>query len=222
MHRKDLATVCTQSKGETERQLAWLETEIKHTAPQAVNVAPNKGPMLKASVPKRVSPAALPELVWSPVGAGFLMILVGVIAWLAGKPWLIPSLGPTAYLQAEMPAHPSTRFYNTVTGHLIGLAMGFVSVMVFNAWQSPSPLLDHQLDMTRVWASALALTLTVLLAFLFKASHPPAGATTLLVSLGALRTREDALNLIAGVLIVALLGQILRKLRLKTARTKPS
>lgn len=222
MHRKDFAAVCTQSKLETERQLAWLETEIKHTAPQAINVAPEKTPMLKASMPKRVSPAALPELVWSPVGAGALMILAGVISWAVGKPWLIPSLGPTAYLQAEMPAHPSARLYNTVTGHLIGLAMGFLSVMMFNAWDAPSPLLDHQLGLSRVWASALALTLTLLVALLLKASHPPAGATTLLVSLGALRTREDALNLIVGVVLVGLLGEVLRKLRLKTARTKPS
>ena len=222
MHRKDLAAVCTQSKLETERQLAWIETQIKHTAPQAINVSPDKGPMLKASIPKRVSPSAVPELTWSPVCAGSLMIFVGVIAWMAGKPWLIPSLGPTAYLQAETPAHPSARFYNTVTGHLIGLSMGFLSVMMFSAWDSPSPLIDHQLGINRVWASALALTLTLLVALLLKASHPPAGATTLLVSLGALRTREDALNMIAGVLLVALLGEVLRKLRLKTARTKPS
>jgi hypothetical protein len=221
MHRQDLTALCTQSKLETGRQLAWLETQIKQTAPQAINVSPDKAATAKASIPQRVSPAAIPELLWSPVAAGALMILVGVTAWMAGKPWLIPSLGPTAYLQAETPAHPSTRFYNTVTGHLIGLSMGFLSVMMFDAWQSPSPLLDHQLGIARVWASGLALSLTILVALLLKASHPPAGATTLLVSLGALRTRADALSMIGGVLLVAVLGEVVRKLRLKTARAKP-
>jgi hypothetical protein len=217
LHDVDLEALCTRSRTETHKQLAWLETQIKQGAPQALIVNPDKGATLRASVPKSVTPSVIPELFWSPLAAGSLVAMVGVVAWGAGQPWLIPSLGPTAYLQAETPAHPSSRFYNTLVGHLIGLMMGFVAVAVCAASTLPSPLLDHVLTLPRVWASALALLLTLLAALLLKTSHPPTGATTLLVALGAIRTTEDAINAAIGVFLIASLGEVLRRIRLKGA-----
>jgi CBS-domain-containing membrane protein len=78
-------------------------------------------------------------------------------------------------------------------------------------------LIDHQLLLTRVWASAVAFLLTMLLGLLLKASHPPAGATTLMVTLGAIKTPHDAINLLIGVLLLALFGEGARHLRSKTA-----
>ncbi len=67
----------------------------------------------------------------------------------------------------------------------------------------------------RIGASALAVALTILVGILLHASHPPASATTLLVALGGFRpTLRDALIVIAGVLIVATIGEFLRRVRL--------
>jgi hypothetical protein len=203
-----------------KKQTAWLETQIKSTAPNALLVDPEKSSALRASLPKTPTPAATPEIVWAPLGGGLLMSAVGLSAWLAGMPWLIPSLGPSAYLQVENPAHPSARFYNTIVGHAIGLAAGIFAVFVLGANETPSLLVDHQVVLARVWAAAIALTLTILIALALKASHPPAGATTLLVALGALRTQTDFVNAAIGVLAIAALGEILRRLRLKTATAR--
>jgi hypothetical protein len=203
-----------------KKQTAWLETEIKNTAPNAILVDPEMHSALRASLPKTPTPAATFEIVWAPLGGGLLMIAVGISAWLAGMPWLIPSLGPTAYLQVENPAHPSARFYNTVVGHAIGLAAGMFAVFVLGARGIPSVLGDHQIVLARVWAAAIALTLTILIGLVLKASHPPAGATTLLVALGALKTQSDFINAAIGVLAIAVLGEILRRLRLKTATAR--
>ncbi|MEY2562852.1 MAG: hypothetical protein QOH88_1045 [Verrucomicrobiota bacterium] len=221
LHDQELVALCTASSEETERQRAWIETQIKSTAPQAINVTPDKSSTLLASVPKSPTPAVLPEIIWSPLGAGLLMAIVGGSAWLAGMPWLIPSLGPTAYLQVENPAHPSSRFYNTIVGHLVGLASGLIALALFQAWNSPSVLIDHQLVLCRVGAATLALLLTLLLTLLLKASHPPAGATTLLVALGAIRTKSDLINALVGIIIIAVCGEGLRQLRLKSATTRP-
>jgi hypothetical protein len=52
--------------------------------------------------------------------------------------------------------------------------------------------------------------------FLLKASHPPAAATTLLVSLGGFKpTISDVTHVVIGVLIVAIAGKILRQIRVK-------
>jgi hypothetical protein len=216
LHDEELIAVSAASEEEIERQCAWLETQIKSSAPQAVNVAPDKGSTLLASIPKTPTPAALPEIIWSPLGAGLLMTIVGGSAWLAGMPWLIPSLGPTAYLQVENPAHPSSRLYNTVVGHLIGLGSGLIAVTMFDAWNLPTVVADHQLVLARAGAAALALLLTLFLTLLVKASHPPAGATTLLVALGAIRTKNDLINAVAGILLIAVCGEGLRQLRLKS------
>jgi hypothetical protein len=200
-----------------KKQTAWLETEIKTTAPNAILVDPEPSSALRASLPKTPTPAATFEIVWAPLGGGLLMVAVGLAAWLAGMPWLIPSLGPTAYLQVENPAHPSARFYNTVVGHAIGLAAGLFAVFLLGAATAPSVLADHQIVVSRVWAAAIALALTLFLALTLKASHPPAGATTLLVALGAIRTQSDFINAAIGVLAIAVFGEIFRRLRLKTA-----
>jgi hypothetical protein len=203
-----------------KKQTAWLETQIKSTAPNAILVDPEKTSALRASLPKTPTPAATFEIVWAPLGGGLLMIAVGMSAWLAGMPWLIPSLGPTAYLQVENPAHPASRFYNTVVGHAIGLAAGLLAVFLLGAAEMPSVLGDHQIVLPRVWAAAIALALTILIGLLLKASHPPAGATTLLVALGAIKTQSDFVNAAIGVLAIAIFGEVLRRLRLKTATAR--
>jgi CBS-domain-containing membrane protein len=71
----------------------------------------------------------------------------------------------------------------------------------------------------RVLASVIAIALTVLVGALLRASHPPAAATTLLVSLGSLRTIDDAVNLMAGVLVLTAVAAVLRDVRMQ--RTAP-
>jgi hypothetical protein len=135
---------------------------------------------------------------------------VGVLALLTGQPWLLPSLGPTAYLLAEMPAHPSTRPYNIIAGHVLGLAAGFVAVWVTGAVSDQAGVVTG----ARVGAAVLALGLTLLATLVLQAPHPAAGATTLLVALGALSTPVDALAVVMGATIVAAMGVGLRGLRL--------
>ncbi|MEA2574680.1 MAG: hypothetical protein QOH93_1978 [Chloroflexia bacterium] len=220
-HDKQLETVSEQACEETDRQISWLKTQVKTRAPQALTVPAEKGSELAASLPKRQTPTSQQDVVWAPTAAGLLMLVVGVLAlvagWLAGMangfPWLFPSLGPTAYLQAESPAHPASRFYNTVVGHMVGLAAGFAGVFALGAYNDPVVLVKHELTWGRAGAAAIALALTLLVALLLKASHPPAGATTLLVALGAFKI-EDILTVVAGVLIVAVAGEAVRRMRL--------
>jgi hypothetical protein len=143
-----------------------------------------------------------------------------LLGLLAGQMWLFPSLAPTAFLQAENPELPASKFYNVVVGHLIGLSAGFCAVAVLNAWQAPSVLVSHQLTPVRVWTAVIAVALTVMILLLLRASHPPAGATTLLVALGALQTTTDAINVMVGVLIIAVAGEILRRIRLGKMRPR--
>jgi hypothetical protein len=163
--------------------------------------------------PKRGIPA-LPQQVWAPLAAAFLMFVAGGIGFLVGQPWLFPSLATTASLQVETPAQPGARFYNTIVGHGVALAMGFLAVAIFRANDMPGVASSGHLVAARLWAAVLAMGLTTLVSILLRAPNPAAGSTTLLVALGSFRTGRDAIAVIVGVLIVAVVGDILRRLRL--------
>jgi hypothetical protein len=207
---------------ETFRQMTWLQTQIKQVAPQALAIVAEPASELAASVPRHPTPASVPDALWGPLSGAGLLLGVGAVALLAGQPWLFPSLGPTAYLQAESPAHPTSRWFNVIVGHLIGLLAGFLAVALLNAWGAPSPLQDKVLVASRVGAAVLAMLLTLGVAPLLNASHPPAAATTLLVALGSLTTPADAVNLMIGALILAALGEALRRVRMQRSVFRPA
>jgi hypothetical protein len=209
-----LETTTSTLGDQTNRQLDWLCGRIKNVAPQVLAVPADPASEAKASLPKKATVAAIPDQLWTPVMAAGLTLFVGLAGLFTGQPWLLPSLGPTAYLQVESPAHPRSRFYNVVVGHLVGLVMGFLAVVLFNARSEPAVLVAKTLTAPRVGASVVALALTILVCFLLRASHPPAGATTLLVTLGSLSTLGDALNLMVGVLLIAAAGEAIRRMRL--------
>lgn len=54
--------------------------------------------------------ATLADPVWGPIAVGSVLGAVGLIGLAAGQPWLFPSLGPTAFLHAEKPDQPPSRF----------------------------------------------------------------------------------------------------------------
>jgi len=198
---------------QVNREIEWLCTQIKVLSLQAVVVPPNLPQEAIMSRPKYPTPAAIPNQVWAPLMSGLLTLIVGGLSLLAGMVWLFPSLGPTIYLQTQRPADPSSRFLNTLLGHLLGLAAGFAGVFLFNAFNDPVTLQAKELTAGRLGAAVVALALTLLLTLLLKAHHPPAGATTVLTALGSIQTAQDAINLMIGVLIIAIAGEFIRKTR---------
>ena len=157
--------------------------------------------------------ARIPDSIWAPVMGGFLILFAGIIGLIAGQPWLFPSLGPTAYLQVETPELKSAHFYNTIVGHYVGITAGLIGIAIFNLWETPSVLVSHELLPVWVGAAAIAIFLTIIINMFLRSSHHPAAATTLLVALGAFRTPSQISALIAGVLIIAVVGGVLRRIR---------
>jgi hypothetical protein len=210
-----LLAAAREGRNQTERVVRWVRTQVDHTAPEALAVGADPDSSAMASLPKgpdRVS--AIPDPVWGPLASGFLVLVTGLLALLAGRPWLLPSLGPSAVLAGEMPAHPVTRTWNMTVGHVGGLLAGFIGVFLTGSFNDPIVLVDHVLTPGRVLASVIAIALTVLVGALLRASHPPAAATTLLVTLGSLRTATDGANLLIGVLVLAILAAMVREIRL--------
>src|SRR5215470_10501823 len=155
------------------------------------------------------------DLVWATLGEGGLVLALATIGWATNQPLIFASLGPTAYELVEQPRMPSARPYNVIVGHLIGVGAGFLALYMFNAWAAPNVLATGVVSPHRLWATAISAALTTIVCLALKAGQPAALATTLLISLGAMQTRRDAIAIIVGVLLVTAMGEPVRRLRLK-------
>jgi uncharacterized membrane protein YjjB (DUF3815 family) len=66
----------------------------------------------------------------------------------------------------------------------------------------------------RVEACAIAVALTALFTLLLKAGQPAAYATAILVGLGSMQRPSDAVSIFVAVLILGLVGEPIRRMRL--------
>lgn len=115
---------------------------------------------------------------------GFVTIaLLCLVAMATGTPFVFPSLGPTAFLFFFAPTSPSASPRHTIFGHGIGIVCGYGALVVTGLHDAP-PAIVTGMDLPRAIAAALSLAATGAVMILLKAAHPPAGATTLIVSLG--------------------------------------
>jgi CBS-domain-containing membrane protein len=133
-------------------------------------------------------------------------ITIGVLALLAlvsRNPFVFPSLGPTAYLLFFSPLGKTSSPRNTILGHAIGLICGYAAFVVTGAGALPFGV-HPGIFWPRILAAALSLSATGAFMVLLDVSHPPAGATTLIVSLGIIsKPRELVIIEVAVFLLVA-------------------
>lgn len=147
------------------------------------------------------------RLIW----AGFTFInsfvtiaILAAVAMVSRTPFVFPSLGPTSFLFFFSPRAPAATPRHAIYGHAIGIACGYGSLRLAGLAHAPTAMAGT-IDLQRLLAVALSLALTGALMILFKAVHPPAGATTLIVSLGIVA--EPVHLLIVEVAVVLLTFQ---------------
>jgi CBS-domain-containing membrane protein len=77
-------------------------------------------------------------------------------------------------------------------------------------------LADHPLGLPRLGASVVGLAVALAAGFSARASHPPAAATVLLVTLGGFASSlVTARAFFVGLAIVLVVGELLRQARLR-------
>jgi hypothetical protein len=161
-------------------------------------------------------------LAYEGVVSGVVMGIIGVVGWLAHQPWLFPSLGPTIFLQTANSEQLASRPWSVFAGHAAGAIAGFACVFATHAQWTPAVMSSGMLTPERILATALAVTVTMVLQAILRAPHPPAAATTMLITLGGLKPKpETAVTLFAGVLLVMILGEAARHLHPFKEKSSP-
>jgi len=159
----------------------------------------------------------IPEMdwVWAPICEGSIVLVVCAVGFLTRNALIFSSLGATGFEQIEKSRTPSARPYNVVVGHFAGIAAGFAAVSMLRVWHDPAVLSTHQLTAGRMWAAVLAVVFTVSVNQMLKATQPAACSTTLLVALGSFSNWHQAGLLMGGVITIAVVGEPLRRLRIR-------
>jgi CBS domain-containing membrane protein len=129
----------------------------------------------------------------------------GTAAHLTKQPLLFPSMGPTAFLFFEQPMANSASPRNTLIGHSVAVLAGAACLALFGLLDNPSILVEG-VTPSRICAAALSLALTGAVLLLLRASHPPAGATVLIVSLGLLTKPSELALIMVGVVVLTVAG----------------
>ncbi len=137
--------------------------------------------------------------------------IMSAAAVVTGQALIFPSLGPTAFLLFYTPTVPAASPRNTICGHAIGAAAGYLALVVFGLTNAP-PALATEVTWPRVGAAALSLGLTSGLMVWFRVPHPPAGATTLIVSLGIFTQPVQLLVLMLAVFLLVVQGYVINHL----------
>ncbi len=142
---------------------------------------------------------------------GFVSIgLMAALAVVTKSPFVFPSLGPTAFLFFYTRRRRRPR-RATILGHSIGIAVAYMSLLITGLTHA-GPATATGVTLARAIAAALSLGLTAGLMVLARAPHPPAGATTLIVSLGILSRPPMLLVLLGGVVLLTLQAILINRL----------
>jgi CBS domain-containing membrane protein len=144
--------------------------------------------------------------------SGFFSIgLMAAFAAILHTPLIFPSLGPTAFHYFSRQTAPTASPRNAILGHLIGTVAGYFSLVVTGLTTAGSAIANG-VTWPRVIAAALSLGLTAGLMILFRASHAPAGATTLIISLGILTQPWQLVVLMIAIILLTLQALAINRL----------
>ncbi len=139
--------------------------------------------------------------IFSSTNGALSIAIMASIDYVTDAPFIFPSLGPSVFLFFSHPLAPASSPRNTILGHLVGGTCGLLSLAVFGLLGRRSILITG-VDAPRILAAGLSVALTSALLVFLRVEHPPALATTLILSLGFMRSVPDFAVLMLAVCLI--------------------
>lgn len=148
--------------------------------------------------------------VYTFVGSLIAVSISGLAAWALDEPLLFPSLGATAFLFFETPMAEVASPRNAMIGHVTAVLAALAAIAAFGLLDAPSAY-EAGVVPERIGAVAFAVAATGGVLRLLRAAHPPAGATTIIVSSGLLDDPSQMVAVVAGVAIMTVAGVLVNR-----------
>lgn len=182
--------------------------ESKPTATPAPGDPPNSAPI--ADLAARVRAA----------GRGVLPVFLAAVvlagsAWLVSAPFLTPPLGASIYVCFHNRGRKIALPRTLIVSHLVAILSAHLATLLLGTLPIA---IDGPFTVRVMAAVVVALVLTVFALDIIGCQHPPAGATTVLVTYGLLKPRGQVALLAACLLLALTLWGYERALRRFNAR----
>ena len=178
----------------------------------------SKRSIITTNPPQGAWPFTAPAVIYEPIAIVIVTAIAFGVGIALGEPWVCVPLAATIATAAQTPAAEEAGFSNAVLGNLIAILVSYVIV---------DALKMHHHGITAEEAThspALALqvlagiALTPMIASIVRVVQPAAVATAAFIIFGGVEpTTHAALALAADTLVVAALGEFMRRLRVRGA-----
>jgi CBS-domain-containing membrane protein len=142
---------------------------------------------------------------------GLVIGMMSALAHFSNAPFIVPSLGATAFLVFYRPNASAASPRNALQAHTVGVLCGLFALSVCGLYAAP-PVILEGVTWARTAATALSLGTTSGVLTYLRRPHPPAGATTLIVSMGLMPTVRHGAILITSVVILIGMAAVLHRL----------
>lgn len=126
---------------------------------------------------------------------------LGALALACGVPLLVPAVGATAFVVLARPLAPAAAPRSVLIGHALGVGVALACLWAAGLLHTQSVLIAP-IGWSRAIAVAASMGLTGALMVALGAVHPPASASTMIVSLGLLVRPEHIAALFAAAILV--------------------
>ena len=127
------------------------------------------------------------------------------------EPLVIPAVGGSVYMVLSAPQHEASAPKNVLVGHGLGAAIGWLVLLAFGLRGVPGGQ-AAALTWARVAAIAVSLALTNAALRLTRCSHAPAGASTMIVSIGGLPEAHHVLDFELAALVTVVYAVVVHRL----------
>lgn len=136
----------------------------------------------------------------------FHLAVLSLLSWVTGQRFLLPSLGPSIFVLATLPEREMHLPRRIIGGQCISAVSAFVAAQLFLGSIGFNPTLQpfSPVILRQVAATVVAMIVTTAGMNATNTKHPPAYATTLIISLGFLRTVGDLIVFLLAIFIVVL------------------
>ena len=152
------------------------------------------------------------RVVRNSIEAGVYIALLGLVAWAAGRPFIFPSLGPTAFALTLYPKTNSAR--TVIGGHLCGVISGLAAYHALASGLTVTAV-HAPLASGTLWLAAsgsLSVVLTAGSMLITRTVHSPACATTLIISLGLLPSFLEGGIIMTAVIVLYGVHSVFRRI----------
>jgi CBS domain-containing membrane protein len=175
---------------------------------QDAGAAHGPRPYRRGSRPGRLpGPGSARLTAW--LGGAGAVTLLALLGLATGDPFVYPPLGASAFLIFSMPDAPSAAPRNAIGGQVCGVAGGAGALAAFGLMHQHAGVAD--MSGARASAIGASLLLATALMLMFKVSHPAAGATALMISLGIVTSPGEWLELLGAVVLLCAMGVVVNR-----------